>query len=297
MIAPAARAGLLVLLLCGSCVHFQRGPSQPVPPEERLVVPGRGQVRVIDTGGPGKVLLLVHGYGATSASYGPVVPELRQHFRVLAIDLPGFGKSDRLPGDYSPAALADVLAQVLDQKGVRRVHLMGHSWGGAIALAFALRHSDRLDRLVVVSGWIYDDQKLPLMRWATVPGLGELLYAWVYPEVRERLYLNFYDPSLITQAVVDDVERGVRVEGSVAAALQAARGMRFRDDEYRTVTVPTLLLWGSEDRVSRPFFAERLLRELPHGRLVVLPQCGHIPMWECGRPAQAAMLDFLLEAE
>jgi len=291
------------VFLCGcimtGCVTFQTGPSRTLPPGERVEIEGRGQLRVIDQNPAGpETVLLVHGYGASSASYRPVMPRLAERYRVLAVDLPGFGLSDRRAGDYSPDALADVLAQVLDAKGVKRAHVIGHSWGSSVVLAFARRHPDRLDRLVIASGWIYDEQLLPLMRWARVPGVGEALYAAFYRQnVGERMYLNFHDPSFVTEQVVDEVERSMAEPGSVACALAAARGMRFaeREAEYAKIEAPTLVLWGREDRVARVRFGERLARELPRARLVVLARCGHIPMWECTGETTQALLEFLAE--
>jgi pimeloyl-ACP methyl ester carboxylesterase len=284
-------------IMAAGCVHFQTGPSEPIAADERLMLGERGQLHVIDKNPhAAETVLLVHGYGASSASYLPVIDALASRFRVLAIDLPGFGKSDRRAGDYSPEALADVLAEVLQQKGVARAHVVGHSWGSSVVLAFARRHPDRLARLVVISGWMYDEQLLPMMRWARLPGLGEWLYGSFYRQnIGERLYLNFVDPALVTQRVVDEVERQMALEGAVAAALAAARGMRFSatEGEYHTITQPTLVMWGREDRVARLPFGERLARELPHARLVVLPRCGHIPMWECTGETTAALSDFL----
>jgi pimeloyl-ACP methyl ester carboxylesterase len=279
------------------CVHFQTGPSAPLPAGEALTVEGRGQLHVVDHNPTAReTVLLVHGYGASMASFQPVIAPLAARFRVLAIDLPGFGASDRREGDYSPDALADVLARVLDGKGVKRAHVVGHSWGASVVLAFARRHRERLDRLVVASGWIYDEQLLPLMRWARAPGVGEALYAAFYRQgIGERLYLNFYDPNLVTERVVEDVERAMEQPGALAAALAAARGMRFaeHESEYAQIDAPTLILWGREDRVARLPFGERLARELPRARLVVLPRCGHIPMWECRGETTQALLDFL----
>jgi pimeloyl-ACP methyl ester carboxylesterase len=303
MNAPARARLVRATLLCScimaasGCVHFQTGPSETIPEPERLVLGERGQLRVIERNpGAAETVLLVHGYGSSSASYAPVIDALAPRFHVLAIDLPGFGKSDRREGDYSPPALADVLAAVLDAKHVARADVVGHSWGSSVVLAFARRHPERLNKLVVISGWIYDEQLLPLMRWARAPGLGEALYALFYREaIGERLYLNFVDPSLVTQRVVDEVEAQMSLEGAVAAALAAARGMRLgeQEDGYRKIQNDTLLVWGRDDRVARVAFGERLARELPHARLVVLPRCGHIPMWECTGETSAALNDFL----
>lgn len=290
----------LPIILCActmGCATFQIDPSPPLPEAERLILPGRGQIHVLDLNPTAeKTVLLVHGYGASLNSYRPILPALTPHFRVIAVDLPGFGRSDRREGDYSPGALADVLAQILDRKGIHRVDAVGHSWGASVALAFALRHRDRVDKLVVISGYIYDEQLVPFFRWAKVPGIGNALYAAFYREgIGERLYLNFYDPRMVTEKVVEEVEAQMALPGAVAAALAAARGMRFDAVErsYRTIDAPALLIWGRDDRVARLPFGERLARELPHARLVVFPRCGHLPMWECTGETAGALVDFL----
>jgi pimeloyl-ACP methyl ester carboxylesterase len=289
----------------GGCLSFQSGPSTKLDAAQRVVVPGRGQLRVLDwaptgesyaaTSG-GEAVVLVHGYGSSMKSYLPVVPDLRRHHRVIAVDLPGFGFSDRRPGDYSAEALADVLVQILEQKQLGRVHLVGHSWGASIALAFALRHPERLARLVVISGWLYEEQILPFMRWARLPGLGESLFAVHYTQqMGEKIYFNFYDPKWVTNEMVDEVVEITRRPGTVAAALAAARGMHFvaREQRHKEIDHEALLVWGAEDRVAHPVFGERLARELPHARLVLIPACGHIPMIECQGPTAAALTDFL----
>lgn len=267
------------------------------------MVEGRGQLRVIDLAALDGVrdddadaVLLVHGYGSSTASYRPIFDELRRHHRVIAVDLPGFGFSDRLKGDYSPEALSDVLVKILDEKHVARAHVVGHSWGGSIVMSFALRHPERLGKLIVISGWLFDEQVLPFMRWGQVRGLGEALYATQYTQATgEKLYYNFYDPSFVTADLVDEVKRAMHRPGTVAAALAAARGMHFstREQHHRDITAETLLIWGAEDAVSRPVFGARLARELPRARLTLIPRCGHIPMIECRGPTAAAITDFL----
>jgi pimeloyl-ACP methyl ester carboxylesterase len=81
--------------------------------------------------------------------------------------------------------------------------------------------------------------------------------------------------------------------GALAAALAAVRGMIFRESDYHKIVAPTLILWGREDRVARLPFGERLARELPHARLVVMGRCGHIPMWECTGETAGTLRSFL----
>jgi pimeloyl-ACP methyl ester carboxylesterase len=286
-----------MLLGPAGCLHFQTGPSQPIPENERLVVEGRGQIHVVDLNPAGaETILLVHGYGATIHSYEPILAELAKQFRVIALDLPGFGKSDRLEGDYSPMALAEVLVKVLDKKGIAQAHVVGNSWGASIALAFSLSHPDRLRKLIIISGFMYEEQLLPLFIWARVSGLGEALFATFYRQaIGERLYINFLDPQLVTQDLVDGVNKNMQREGTAAVALAAARGMRFSgyQDDYARIEADALLLWGREDRVTRLEFGERLSRQLHNSRLIVLSPCGHVLMWECRQDTLAALKSFL----
>ena len=293
-----AVAGLLATLLCPACLSFQEGPLETDRPDsEFLVVRGR-RIHFLDSQKGERAVLLVHGFGASTASWKPVMPELARKVRVLAVDLPGFGLSDRVPGDYSPEGLADDLAAFLDRRGVARVSVVGQSWGAAIALAFALRHPDRLDRLVLMSAFCFPDQINLFFEWAQVPGLGEALMRLFYGQfLAERLTLEFYEPEKwITQEIVDRVEANFRRPGTLAAHLAAVRALPHLADlepHYREVGVPALVLTGREDRVTLLQFEERLARTLPHARLVVLPGCGHILQIECEAQVKQALAEFL----
>jgi pimeloyl-ACP methyl ester carboxylesterase len=122
-----------------------------------------------------------------------------------------------------------------------------------------------------------------MFHMARAKGLGELLFGLFYSErYEERLSLGFYDPEIVSQQLVDDVELAFERPGTRAAALEAVRGMRFDELEpkYRTITAPTLLLWGREDLVTPVSIGEKLVRQLPNAKLNVYPRCGHFPMIE-----------------
>src|SRR5579884_487377 len=185
---------LAVAVLTLSCVHFQEGPvDYGKPANEFAVIRGR-RIHLVDRG-QGKPILLIHGYGASKSSWGDLIDQLSGEFRVIAPDLPGFGYSDRYEGDYRPTALADDLAALLEQRGVARADVVGHSWGASIALAFALRHRDKVDRLALMSAWCYSDQLTAFFDWIRVPVLGEAIIRLFYPErTGDKLALNFVHP-------------------------------------------------------------------------------------------------------
>ena len=287
----------LLAALCG-CVHFQEGPVDYGKPANEFVQVHERRMHVIDRGQGPHTVLLIHGYGASKSSWEELIERLAPSMRVIAPDLPGFGYSDRYAGDYSPEALADDLAALLDARGVGKASIVGHSWGASIALAFALRHPDRLERLVLMSAWCYTDQLTPFFDWVQVPGLGEMIMTLFYPaRTGDKLALNFAHPEkFVTAERVEKVEANLARPGSLATLLAAARGMSHfaeLETQYPKIEIATLLVWGREDRVALLPFGERLQRELPNARLVVIGDCGHVPEIECPAPTAHAIGDFL----
>ncbi|NMC68884.1 MAG: alpha/beta fold hydrolase, partial [Myxococcales bacterium] len=246
--------------------------------------------------GQGPAVVLLHGYGSSLDVWDPVVPALETRHRVVALDLKGFGRSARPEGDYSPAAQAALVLGLLDRLGIDRTAVVAHSWGSSVALALALAAPERVTRLALYDAWVYEEQLPPFLLWSRAPGLGEFLFAgWYAERVADKMALAFYDPTRLTQELVDALEEALERPGTVAAALAAARGQRFEaiEGRYGTIDRPVLLLWGREDAVSPPAIGERLAAELPDARLVVYPRCGHFPMVEALAASTRDLVEFL----
>jgi pimeloyl-ACP methyl ester carboxylesterase len=253
------------------------------------------RVRYVDRG-QGPAVVLLHGFASALDTWEGVLPRLARTHRVIALDLKGFGWTDRPPGDYSPRAQARLVRALLDERGVREAAIVAHSWGASVALAFALRYPSRVTRLALYDAWVYEDQLPTFFLWARTPGVGEALFSLFYQErPDERLAMAFYDPRRITERFASAVERALDRPGTVAAALAAVRGQRYEraQDRYRTIAAPTLLLWGREDAVTPLAYGERLERDLPNARLVVYPRCGHLPMIEAAGASTRDLVEFL----
>lgn len=275
-------AALPLALACSGCLHFHNGPMPGEPKDATYLEVEGTRVRYVDVG-EGPPVVLLHGFASSIENWLTVMPKLVQDHRVIAIDLRGFGWTDRPVADYSPAAQAKLLKAVLDERKVNKVSIVAHSWGSSVALAFALEYPAQVDRLALYDAWVYDSQLPSMFHMARAKGLGEVLFGLFYSErYDERLTLGFYNPDVVSQALVDDVERAFDRPGTRAAALETVRGMRFEDMEgkYKSITAPTLLLWGREDLVTPVSIGEKLVRQLPNARLNVYPRCGHFPMLE-----------------
>lgn len=297
----ACRAFPLLVLLCAGCLSWHQGPMPGEPRDATyatLTADGQNlRVRYRDVGPQtAPVVVLLHGFASALETWAAVAPRLAHTQRVISLDLKGFGWTDRPEGDYSPAAQANLVLALLDSRGVDRFSVVGHSWGSSVALAVALAAPERVQRVALYDAWVFEDQLPAFFRWARVDGVGEALFGLFYKErADERLVRAFYDPTVVQEAFVEEVERALDRPGTVAAALAAARGQRFAELQGRwsQVKQPTLLLWGQQDQVSWLEFGERLAAALPDARLRVYPRCGHFPMIEAAEASYAALSAFL----
>lgn len=287
---------VLLLPMLAGCLSFHAGAMPGEPKDATFANVDGVRVRYVDRG-KGPPVVLVHGFASALDAWDGVAAALEaKGFRVIAMDLKGFGWTDRPEGDYSPAAQARLVYGLLDQRGVTKAAWVAHSWGSSVALAAALMHPSRITRLALYDAWVYEEQLPTMFHWARADGVGEMLFSlWYKERPDDKIAQAFYDPKLVSEKLVEEVEAALDRPGTVAAALAAVRGQRYAlvQAKYRTIKQPTVLLWGREDAVTTLRFGERLSRELPNAKLIVYPQCGHFPMIEAKNPSTADLITFL----
>ena len=288
---------LMAISLLG-CLSFHTGPMPGEPKGALFAQVGAVRVRYVDHGpATAPVVVLLHGFASSLDTWNTVMPALEKRgFRVIALDLKGFGWTDRPEGDYSPQAQAKLVFQLLDQRSVTQAAFVAHSWGASVALAAALEQPDRVTRLALYDAWVYEEQLPTFFHWARQDGIGETMFAlWYKERPDDKIAQAFYDPKLVTEKLVEEVEAALDRPGTVAAALAAVRGQRYVElqRKYRTIKKPSILLWGREDAVTMLRFGERLSKELPDAKLVIYPQCGHFPMIEAESASTADLVTFL----
>ncbi len=279
---------LLLSLFFAGCMPFQVRPAQFGLSAKDFVQigPQQRKIRIYERGKlTNPAIVFVHGYGSAGLIWLPLMKTLEEAgYYCLALDLPGFGLSDKYAGNYDTRHIADQVAEVMQKKGIDRADIVAHSWGSSVTLALAVRHPKKVRRIVIHAGWVYNAQIVPVLRWSQIPGIGEMIY-WLYFRERpgEKYASSFYDPDrMVNMAVIDKIKEALDRPGALAAALAVARGMKFTEIEARYKTLPnrTLLLWGKQDRVALPFYGQRLESDLPNAQLILLDRCGHIPMLE-----------------
>lgn len=290
-----AAAGILL----GGCLHFHDGPLPDEPADANFADVQDARVRFVDEG-EGPAVVLIHGFASSLENWDPVLDDLRAEHRVLALDLKGFGWTDRPRGDYSPSAQATLVFDLMDQRGIESAAIVGHSWGSSVALAMALEQPARVERIALYDAWVFEEQLPPMFVWARAKGLGELLFRLFYLErPDDKVETAYHDTSRITQDYVEEIERAQARPGTTAAALAAVRGQRYAEVQkrYHEIEQPVLLLWGREDRITLLEDGERLAGTLPNAELRVYPNCGHFPMREAEPASTRALVDFLAVVE
>ena len=295
--ALALAAAILAAPLVSGCLAFHKGAMPGEPKDATFATVGDARVRYLDEG-EGPPVVLIHGFASALDAWITVTPELKKKHRVLSMDLKGFGWTDRPEGDYSPAAQAKLVLDLMDQRGIKSAAIVAHSWGSSVALSLALQAPERVTKIALYDAWVYEDQLPSTFVMARAGGIGEILFGIFYDQrPDERIGLAFYDKRFITERLIEEIDQALERPGTEAAALAAVRGQRYTEMEqkYRTIEKPTLLLWGREDIVTRLKFGERLSRELPQAKLVVYPGCGHFPMIEARRASTAELVRFLDE--
>lgn len=265
--------------------------GEPVVESRHVVVDGV-RCHYLEAGASlGPPLVLLHGTAIDSAalSYGPSIPRLARRHRVVALDWPGYGQSERPREELAIGDLVELLAGFMDAIGVARTHLAGFSMGGAAALGFALQAPERVETLSLVGSYGLDARApLPLLPYLALrtPRLSSGV-TWSLRRSRTltRLVLStivFSNPRLVTSELVAAVHEQLaapEAERSFVAWLRGELrpfgfGTSF-EERLGELAVPTLLLHGRDDRVVPWRKAARASDSIPDARLVVVPGCGH----------------------
>jgi len=242
--------------------------------------------------GRGDPILFLHGLGGSSYSWRYMVQPLSQHHRVILIDFLGEGKSPKPSGKhYSLRDEADLIDQFIVEHDLRRLTLVGNSYGGAVSLFLAVRFQERYDtrlaKLILIDPGAYPEplpdflilMRTPIIGWLAVHLLPAKLQIYIV------LRKSYYDPANITDEQVDTYAAPLDETGGRDALLQMGKGAIPKDideliKEYPTITVPTLILWGEYDHVLPPFLGNRLAKAIHSSTLSHINFAGHIPQEE-----------------
>jgi pimeloyl-ACP methyl ester carboxylesterase len=250
-----------------------------------------GYRRAFRVAGAGPPLVLLHGIGDSSATWESIIPALARNHLVLAPDLLGHGQSDKPRADYSVAAYANGVRDLLGVLGVPRATLLGHSLGGGVAMQFAYQFPERTERLVLVSSGGAGPELNVILRLQALPGAQALLHLLRLPTARWQMGLVVAALRVLNTPLGQDAQDLLRIVDALPDATARAaftRSLRsvvdwrgqmitMLDRCYLTQGMPTLLIWGSRDAVVPVEHAYRAHAAMPASQLEIFPGAGHFP--------------------
>lgn len=252
--------------------------------------------------GRGPLVVLIPGLGYDGWMYSRMIPGLAEQFQVISIDNRGSGRSDKPAGPYTAQMLAADVIGLLDELGAAKAHIVGHSMGGFIAQALAIDYPERVDKLVLSATNFGGPHHIPI----TPPAMAVLTDVSGDPIERLRRGIAISTAPGFAESNAEFVESWLqyRVAHPIDPAgyqAQLAIGLGLLSEaasfEHKLgrVTAPTLLLFGEHDVVVPPGNAELLAAKLPHARVEILPNAGHVFPFETPEAANRAITRFLLE--
>ena len=250
--------------------------------------------------GSGQPLVLIPGLGYDGWMWHRMIPGLAEHFQVISIDNRGSGQSAKPPGPYSATLLAADVVGLLDNFGLPRAHILGHSMGGFIAQALALDYPERVDKLILSATNFGGPRHIPIMPEAMsvltdvsgdpiarlrrgiaiscAPGFAEMNPEFVEYWVNYRVQ-NPIDPA--------------GYQAQLAIGLSLIPEAAAFEGRLGAVQAPTLILFGAHDKVVPPGNANLLAARIPEAQVVILPDAGHFFPFETPDAAVAEVVRFL----
>ena len=267
--------------------------DEAIPTTGKFVTVFGARIHYVDVGA-GPTVILLHGLADDVGVWGSVMPALAAKHRVIALDQVGFGRSDKPLLNYRVSTFVDFLDGFLNELKIKRASLVGNSLGGWVAADFALKHPDRIERLVLSDAAGYaalaktmDPRALNALRLASredIRYLGPLTF-------RDKRFYEDVDLAFKQRVTAGD-------SYTVSQFLDSMiRGEDVLDGQLGAIEKPTLILWGRDDKLIPVSFAARFNKEINASQLRIIDGCGHMPHVECAEKFNHALLQFLGEAE
>jgi len=248
--------------------------------------------------GKGEAVLLLHGTGASLHTWQAWVEVLKKNFRVIRLDLPGFGLTGPAPDrNYRVDNYVKFLRQFLAVLKIKQVSIAGNSLGGQIAWHYTANYSDDVNKLILIdSAGLPRLNEIPMpIRLARMPVVGALA-RYISPRflVRNSLWEVYFDRSKVTEELIDRYYTLALREGNRQAFID--RAMQLEEDTgagLERIGIPTLILWGRYDQWIPVEQAENFRKKLPWSQVVIYDNAGHVPHEEIPEQSVADAVKFL----
>ncbi|MEN8705508.1 MAG: alpha/beta fold hydrolase [Nocardioides marinisabuli] len=250
-----------------------------------------GHRRAFVKAGEGPALLLLHGLGCDHTTWSSVIDGLARRYTVIAPDLLGHGLSDKPRADYSVGGYANGVRDLLTVLGIDKVTVVGHSFGGGVAMQFAYQFPERTERMILVASGGLGPEVTPGIRAITTPGFHQVMGVLTLPGVRHVGAAGLRGLAALPTAVTRDLAevadiydsfKDPRARAAIRHVVRAVVDWKgqivtMADRAYLTEAMPMCVVWGRDDHVIPVRHANRAAALAPGARIEVIPHSGHFP--------------------
>jgi len=261
--------------------------------------------------GQGPAVLLLHGLGCDHTTWDAVVEPLSRRYTVIAPDLLGHGRSAKPRADYTLGGYANAMRDLLTVLGIDKVTVVGHSFGGGVAMQFAYQFPERTERLMLVAAGGLGPEVSPAIRAISTPGFHQVMGLLTVPGVRHAgvagLRALAHAPLKLTRdldevAAIYDTFKDPDARHAIRHVVRAVVDWRgqivtMADRAYLTEEMPLSVVWGSDDAVIPVEHAARVADLAPRARIEVIPDAGHFPHKDHPRRFARILQDFIRTTE
>jgi pimeloyl-ACP methyl ester carboxylesterase len=260
-------------------------------PHEVRFVTLHGHRRAYVKAGQGPVVLLLHGLGCDHTTWEPVIDSLARRYTVIAPDLLGHGQSAKPRADYSLGGYANGMRDLLTVLGIDKATVVGHSFGGGVAMQFAYQFPERTERLILVASGGLGPEVSPAIRAVTTPGFDQAMRVLTLPGVRHVGMAGMRALSRTPCKLTRDLDEVAEIYDSfkdpyacaairhVVRAVVDWRGqiVTMADRAYLTQEMPMSVIWGRDDKVIPVRHASNAAALAADARVEIIPDAGHFP--------------------
>jgi 2-hydroxy-6-oxonona-2,4-dienedioate hydrolase len=259
--------------------------------QESFVEIDGNKIRYLESGDSKKILVLIHGLGASAERWSNVIPKFAKHYHVIVPDLIGFGYSDKPIVDYTPDFFSTFLGKFFEVLGLKCPYVIGSSLGGQIAAEYTSAHPNNIKKLILVS-------PAGAMKQST-PALDAYIMAALYPN--EQSAKNAFEMMESSGNAVDDgivngfIER-MQLPNAKLAFMSTVLGLKNSQvitPRLHMINCPTLVIWGSKDPVIPIQHAEHFVSYISNCQFYTMDGCGHTPYVQEPDKFSSVVLDFL----
>ena len=265
---------------------------------------GNVNTRYWSAGEKGSTVILLHGVGCSVEFWERNIAALAREHRVFAVDIVGFGRTDKPAVDYTFQLMADFVLDFMKTMGIDKASLVGNSMGGGISMTVAAQAPDRVKKIVLVDPVGLGRKLSPVMRIMSLPVIGNVLTKPNRLGVVRQMQLCLYDPSQASEDFIDRVAAIGTLPGNQRSFLSLLRetasmaGVKKGlvadfSERLKKIKTPILMIWGRQDQILPLADGEAAAQKMANGRLHVMDQAGHLPQIDKPEEFNATVLDFL----